>query len=127
VIAISGIAFGAAVIYAVSGTAPQGGVTVDVRLPELSALAQRGSRLFRSNCAGCHGSNAGGSSTGPPPVHRIYEPSHHDDGAIRRAVRLGVRPHHWRFGPMPNVDVSARELDGIIEFVRELQRANGIR
>ena len=74
-----------------------------------------------------HGSYAGGTANGPPLVHRFYEPSHHGDAAIRLAVRRGVSPHHWKFGPMPKIDVSDRQLDGIIAFVRELQRVNGIR
>ena len=100
--------------------------TVEVKVPKLSGRAARGERAFETKCAQCHSINAGGGDNGPPLVHRIYEPSHHGDAAVRRAVRLGVRPHHWRFGPMPKVDVSSRELEGIIAYVRELQRANGI-
>ena len=104
-----------------------GGVSsVNVEVPELSAAAQWGYRAFEANCAQCHGTHASGSDKGPPLVHRIYEPSHHGDVAIRRAVRLGVRPHHWRFGSMPRVDISDRELNAIIAYIRELQRANGI-
>jgi len=105
----------------------EGEPTVDVSLPELSTMAQRGARAFETNCSRCHGTKAGGTQTGPPLVHRIYEPSHHGDNAIRRAARLGVQPHHWRFGAMPKIDVSDRELNSVIAYVRELQRANGIR
>lgn len=100
---------------------------VDVKIPTLTASAQRGERAFEANCVRCHGTNAGGTDNGPPLVHRIYEPSHHGDTAIRRAVRLGVQPHHWPFGAMPKIDVSNRQLDAIIAYIRELQRANGIR
>jgi mono/diheme cytochrome c family protein len=122
VLAIAGVA-----AYVFVGKRSGDGPTVDVRVPELSSLAQRGARAFEASCAGCHGSYAAGTATGPPLVHRFYEPSHHGDSAIRRAARLGVQPHHWRFGPMPKVDVSDRQLEDIVAFVRELQRANGIR
>jgi mono/diheme cytochrome c family protein len=114
-------------LYALVDRGPYGGAAVDVRVPAFSAVAQRGARAFAANCVQCHGTNAAGTDKGPPLVHRIYEPSHHGDAAIRRAARLGVRPHHWRFGSMPKIDVSDRELDAIIVYIRELQRANGIR
>ena len=101
--------------------------SVNVEVPDLSALGQRGARAFEAKCAQCHGTNAEGSSDGPPLVHRIYEPSHHGDAAIRRAARFGVRPHHWDFGLMPRVEVSDSELSALIAYIRELQRANGIR
>jgi mono/diheme cytochrome c family protein len=122
VLAIAGV-----VAFTYFNQGSRGAKTVAIRVPELSTQAKRGARAFESNCARCHGANAGGSDNGPPLVHRIYEPSHHDDIAIRRAVRLGVKPHHWRFGSMPRIDVSNRELDGIITYIRELQQANGIR
>jgi mono/diheme cytochrome c family protein len=98
-----------------------------VRIPVLSDPAARGAALFDAHCAACHGANAAGSNAGPPLVHRIYEPSHHGDGAFQRAVAQGVRPHHWGFGPMPPIaGVSPREVSLITAYVRELQRANGI-
>lgn len=104
-----------------------GGPMVEVRIPTLSADAARGATLFDANCAACHGSGADGSTAGPPLVHSIYEPSHHGDFAFQRAVAQGVRPHHWRFGPMPPIaGVSPREVSLITTYVRELQRANGI-
>jgi len=124
---IGGLAISGIAVYALVGGRSSTGPTVDVRVPELSTLAQRGARAFEGSCAVCHGTNAGGTASGPPLVHRIYEPSHHGDNAIRRAARLGVQPHHWRFGAMPKVAVSDRGLDSIIAYVRELQRANGIR
>ena len=124
---IVGLAVSGFAVYALVGGRSSTGPTVDVRVPELSTLAQRGARAFEGSCSVCHGKNAGGTASGPPLVHRIYEPSHHGDNAIRRAARLGVQPHHWRFGAMPKVDVSDRQLDSIIAYVRELQRANGIR
>lgn len=100
---------------------------VAVRVPELSDAGKQGERLFSTNCAICHGVNASGSDKGPPLVHRIYEPNHHGDGAFYRAVRLGVRAHHWPFGKMaPLPGVRDEEIGQIVHYVRELQKANGI-
>ena len=64
---------------------------------------------------------------GPPLVHRYYVPSHHADEAFRRAIRLGVVPHHWRFGPMPPIGgLDDRTVTGVIGYVRWLQRQRGI-
>ena len=99
-----------------------------IAIPELTANAQAGARLFASNCALCHGANATGTDRGPPLVHKVYEPGHHPDGAFYRAVNQGVVSHHWSFGNMPPVPgVSQRSVTKIVAYVRELQRANGIR
>ncbi len=98
-----------------------------ILVPRLSAGAQAGRDLFEANCATCHGADAGGTPSGPPLVHKIYEPSHHGDPAFLAAVRNGVRAHHWRFGDMPPVPgLSEEQVADIVRFVRALQRANGI-
>jgi mono/diheme cytochrome c family protein len=95
---------------------------------ELTGDAREGADLFAKDCAACHGPGAAGSDKGPPLVDRIYEPSHHDDASFRRAVRQGVRAHHWPFGDMqPVPGVSDRNVERIIAYVRALQRAAGIR
>jgi len=111
-----------------SPPATAGLAMVDVRVPELSAVAERGQKLFEENCAVCHGANAAGQQgVAPPLVHIIYEPSHHADASFYRAASQGVRAHHWPFGNMPPVQgVSREEVTAIIAYVRELQRANGI-
>lgn len=92
-----------------------------------SEVSARGEDLFATNCAACHGAGATGTTSGPPLVHIVYEPSHHGDAAFHRAVREGVVPHHWDFGPMPPVEgLSDAEIDAIIGHVREQQRAAGI-
>jgi len=96
-------------------------------IPAFSETATEGGELFAANCAQCHGPHATGSENGPPLVHKIYEPSHHGDAAFYLAAANGVRPHHWRFGPMPKVeDVDEDDVTKIIAYVRALQRANGI-
>lgn len=102
---------------------------VEVLLPtDLSANAQVGETIFQGQCADCHGINAvGQDGVAPPLVHIIYEPSHHGDEAFQRAVSLGVRQHHWRFGNMPAVEGLTRgDVAMVVDYIRELQQANGI-
>ena len=112
------------------GAAATGGAgsPVAVTVPALSDTAQAGAAVFNSRCALCHGANAaGGTGLGPPLVHIIYEPGHHQDFAFRNAVQNGVPSHHWQFGDMlPVPGVAAEDVERIICYVRELQRANGI-
>ena len=69
----------------------------------------------------------GQEEVAPPLVHIIYEPGHHGDESFQRAVALGVRAHHWRFGNMAPVEGLTREdVALIVAYIRELQRANGI-
>ena len=98
-----------------------------INIPELSETAQLGEALFNENCVGCHGDNSTGTGNGPPLVHVIYEPSHHADISFVLAARNGVRAHHWQFGNMPaQPQVDEEEVLTIVQYVRELQRANGI-
>lgn len=108
---------------------PQGASIVQVELPEqLSPEATIGRRAFEAKCAACHGTNAAGQNgVAPPLVHRTYEPSHHSDMAFFLAAQNGVRAHHWPFGNMPPVKGLTRaDVQAIVAYVRELQRANGI-
>ena len=105
---------------------PQSGAPAVV-VPDLSTNARAGEQAFNANCALCHGPNASGTGLGPPLVHKIYEPGHHQDFTIQSAVRNGVPAHHWQFGNMPPVPtVTDEDIPNIICYIRELQRANGI-
>ncbi|WP_233133111.1 c-type cytochrome [Actibacterium pelagium] len=104
-------------------------VLANVAVPaSLSANAQIGEKAFNSRCIACHGPNASGiDGAGPPLIHKIYEPSHHGDESFQRAVAVGVRSHHWRFGDMqPQDGFSRADVTYIIAYIRELQRHNGI-
>jgi mono/diheme cytochrome c family protein len=121
------LAAGVAVLIARSIDSSNKGVTVDVRVPELSDVALKGKEAFEANCVQCHGKNASGTDKGPPLVHDIYNPGHHADGAFLFAVRRGVRQHHWPYGNMPpQPQMSEDEIVAIVKYVRELQVANGI-
>ena len=109
-----------------SATQPASGAAAVV-VPSLSENARAGEQVFNANCVLCHGPNASGTGLGPPLVHKIYEPGHHQDFTIQSAVRNGVPAHHWQFGNMPPVPaVTDEDIPNIICYIRELQRANGI-
>ena len=109
------------------GAAPSTGSTSAVVIPDLSQTARNGEQVFNANCALCHGPNASGTGLGPPLVHKIYEPGHHQDFSFQSAVRNGVPAHHWQFGNMaPVPTVTDEDIPKIICYIRELQRANGI-
>ena len=108
----------------------ENGPLVEVVVPEaLSPEARRGEEIFNANCSVCHGAFAAGrNGLGPPLVHPIYEPDHHGDESFQLAVARGTRAHHWPFGDMLPVEgLDRNDVRGIIAFVRELQRASGIR
>ncbi|MEO7129648.1 MAG: cytochrome c [Rhodoferax sp.] len=98
-----------------------------VKMPKLSPTALVGQRAYDATCAKCHGAYGLGTDKGPPFLNPIYNPGHHPDEAFLRAVRNGVRQHHWRFGDMPaQPTVSEEEIQQIVRYVREVQQANGI-
>jgi len=103
------------------------GNAVGVKVPALSTTAMNGKAAYDANCGTCHGLNASGSDKGPPLVHDLYNPGHHSDEAFFVAAKLGARRHHWPYGDMPpQPQVTDRQLMAIVQYVRELQRANGI-
>ena len=113
--------------FGVGDRQPSPATTVVVKVPVLSAEARAGGEVFDRLCAGCHGANAAGGQAGPPLVHAIYRPAHHADAAFTLAVQRGVPRHHWRFGDMPPLpQTRGDDIRVIVQYVRELQRANGI-
>ena len=74
---------------------------------------------------------AGRDGMAPPlvPQEKIYEPGIH--GERRRIIswrrEVASRAHHWPFGDMPPVEgIEDAQIERIVTYVRELQRANGI-
>ena len=111
-------------------SAEEGVPIVKIEIPgQLSEIAMLGKQAFDIKCASCHGENAvGQNGVAPPLVHKIYEPNHHGDESFQRAVAMGVRAHHWKFGNMPAIEGLTRaDVKAIIAYVRELQRHNGIK
>ena len=117
-----GLFFGATIVTRQEMEKP-----TSIIVPTLFEEAKKGELGFAANCVQCHGPNASGSERGPSLIHRIYESRHHGDFSFVRAVTLGVPQHHWLFGSMPpQPQISREEIDHIIVYIRELQRANGI-
>jgi mono/diheme cytochrome c family protein len=129
-LAVAAVAIGAIVWRCYPHPAEPGTGTpiVEVKVPELDAVALAGKQEFDKNCANCHGANAAGQEgVAPPLVHNIYEPGHHVDQSFYLAAKQGVRAHHWPFGNMPPVEgITDTEINQIVSYVRALQRANGI-
>ncbi|MFV2092522.1 MAG: cytochrome c [Hyphomicrobiales bacterium] len=121
---VAAVLIGGVVIMFTGGKSK--GFVVDVKVPNLSAVALEGEQLFNSTCARCHGNNAAGTDKGPPFVYTIYNPGHHGDIAFVLAAKNGVRAHHWRYGNMPALGTPEADVLKIVRYVRELQRANGI-
>jgi len=79
------------------------------------------------HCAVCHGVDLNGTETGPPMLHKIYEPSHHSDAAFQIAAAQGVRSHHWQFGDMAPVEgLTPNDVAHITAYIRMHQRRVGI-
>jgi mono/diheme cytochrome c family protein len=103
----------------------QGHAQVDIG--KLSKLAKQGELLFNANCASCHGINAAGTREGPPLIHDIYNAGHHSSRSFYSAVKNGVRQHHWPYGDMPPQEqVQFSQIAPLIQFIREVQKQNGI-
>ena len=118
---------GTAYILIFTNTQPGSNYDKDINIPILSPLAEKGETIFNANCTSCHGNNATGSDKGPPLIHNIYNPGHHSDLSFYRAVKMGTKQHHWRFGNMPpQKHVKENDVTKIIKYIRELQVANGI-
>lgn len=98
------------------------GITVRVPLVLLSE-GQRGKEVYDGKCLSCHGKYTEGTHAGPSLVP--YDRAHHPDGDFARAMRDGVRQHHWNFGDMPPIEgLTEQEVADIISYVRELQAFN---
>lgn len=98
-----------------------------VKLPEMTPSLNLGKVNYDAYCAKCHGKNAAGTDKGPTFLHRVYHPGHHGDGAFMVAPKRGARAHHWKFGDMKPVEgVTEGQLRTIVDYIRALQRANGI-
>lgn len=108
-----------------SGSGNEAAAPVEPREPPDELIA--GETGYNTQCALCHGNRATGTDKGPSLVQKVYEPNHHSDVSFQRAVQMGVRAHHFRFGDMPPVQgIETEEVGLIIAYVRWLQREAGI-
>ena len=89
-------------------------------------LQDRGSEVYASSCASCHGDRLQGTDKGPPQLSVVYEPGHHPDASYESAIVNGAPQHHWNFGDMPAVeDVTQEEIDAVIAYIRAEQERLG--
>jgi mono/diheme cytochrome c family protein len=118
------IAAAVGVVLAGCGTSSPGeGQPAAATDPEVIEV---GADLYRASCAACHGADLRGTSNGPSHLSIVYEPNHHGDAAFQLAVQRGAPAHHWEFGNMPPIEgLSDNDVQAIIAFVRETQRAEG--
>ena len=124
----TGVAMGVAAVLFFQGKPNTGQPITKISIPQLNTAQIRGRELFDANCSVCHGKNVAGSDNGPSLIQKIYHPRFHADGAFFIAVKSGARAHHWQFGPMlPVAGVEKSEVALIVQYVRALQRANGIK
>jgi mono/diheme cytochrome c family protein len=94
--------------------------------PDANGGSANGSVLYAERCAACHGADLRGTGMGPSQLSIVYEPNHHPDESFREAIRNGVSPHHWDFGPMPAVSgLDDDEITAIIAYIREVQQREG--
>jgi mono/diheme cytochrome c family protein len=94
--------------------------------PDSNGGPPNGSALYVERCAACHGTDLRGTGMGPSQLSIVYEPNHHPDESFRAAIRDGVSPHHWDFGPMPAVSgLDDDEITAIIAYIREVQQREG--
>ena len=117
----------------VSGLPPAAGdalvrtVTVIKRPRTYSPAAERGIELFRRGCASCHGELGVGAARGPSLMLVMYGQERLSDRALRRAITDGAAERWWTMGDMPpSPGLTASQIDAVIRFLRETQRANGI-
>ncbi len=117
------VAFMILLVAACGTTTDADGTGIPPQDPELVEL---GADLYQANCAECHGSDVRGTDQGPSFLSRVYEPSHHADGAFLLAVQRGSPAHHWRFGDMLPVEgLTPDDVAAIVAYVREQQRLQG--
>jgi len=110
-----------------AGWAQSDAIHPDPKQPEMTPRLQLGLMNYSVYCASCHGKTGGGSDKGPTFIHRVYHPGHHGDGSFFTAAKRGARGHHWKFGDMKPVEgVTDAQLKLIVEYVRAVQRANGL-
>jgi len=95
--------------------------------PKMTPRLNLGKLNYDAFCAACHGKTGRGTDKGPTFIDQVYRPGHHDDGSFYTAPKKGAGAHHWRFGDMkPVKGVNDKHLSSIIEYVRAVQRANGL-
>lgn len=76
-----------------------------------------GERIFRQNCAACHGANAEGQDPAPP-LNRMGHADHHPDWELYMFIAEGK----IGFGQMPawKQKLTEREIRAVIAYIKTL-------
>jgi len=112
---IAALATLAATACAVLAFALYQAATVDPYTQAVLALAgdpEQGGRLFRINCAGCHGLAAQGLVG--PDLHGVTD--HRSDAQLVQQVVSGKTP------PMPRFELEPQNMADLIRHLHQLQR-----
>ncbi len=89
-------------------------------------VISRGTEVYATSCASCHGVDLRGTDKGPSHLSIVYEPGHHGDQSFRSAIANGVAQHHWDFGDMePVPGLTDEDVEAVIAFVRAEQQRQG--
>lgn len=111
--------FGTSGIKAFNGPRADGGTALQIA---------RGRSAFERECAACHGPMGAGTDNGPNLISARYGPAEMADDLIRSAVLNGVPQRTNAHPGMPALaHLDQRGTDSILRFLREVQRASGIR
>jgi mono/diheme cytochrome c family protein len=89
-----------------------------------------GDRVFHGigTCAICHGDALQGTTMGPALLDARYGRSTLPDSAIEKAIHDGVAAKRTEYGPMPRrPEVSERQIDAVIAYIRSVQQEHGVR
>ncbi len=117
-----------AIIFVVFGTSGLDAFDESASAPSISASVQLGGIAYAEECTGCHGRTARGTERGPNLIHADYGPARRSDAQFRRALSEGKLARRAGYEDMPPVkDRSERHLNRLVAFLRDVQRANGIR
>jgi cytochrome c553 len=115
------------IVMSVPALSQQKGIFLNPVEPRMTPRLNLGKLSYDAFCASCHGKTGGGSDKGPTFISRIYHPGHHSDGAFVIATKRGARAHHWPFGDMkPVKGINEAQISTIVEYVRAVQKANGL-
>ncbi len=91
-------------------------------------ILAEGERHFNEMCQPCHGRFGTGEGLGPPLIDTLYTGSRFSDQDFQRAVAIGVKQKHWKFGDMPRITrATMSNVSQIAAYVRWVQERAGVR
>lgn len=93
------------------------------------AQTQRGSELFHTHCAGCHGENAVGTPDWrtptpegrfpPPPLNGTAHAWHHSTAVLKKTILKGGPPEVSNMPAWESV-LTEPQVDDIVEWIKSL-------